>query len=572
MKSTDTPNMIRLSFKNRVLATIALATFTCTMAAIVIASRQIQSDGEKALVDKSRAVLSRLEVGRKYIAEMGMLEDVINDAVRKHPDGKLPTEAKRKIFRNVPIVGAFSIGKEGAEKENYEFRVSDTSPRKKEHLANGAESTLLGRFKADPKLEELTEIAEDGMSIRVHRPVRLSQEQGCLTCHGSPSKSPWGNGRDILGFEMENMKDGDIKGMFTIVSSLAPVRAEVRATTGKLVLFGLLFTVISLAMGFMIIRGPVNQLDTLTQDLDSAATELSSAADQIAQVSQTLSINAAQSAKAIESTASAIEQVAGTAATNSDSAKQAAKIAEANRERAMTGEQEIRQLITSMSDIATSSRKIEEITTVIDDIAFQTNLLSLNAAVEAARAGEQGKGFGVVAEAVRNLAQRSAAAAKDIENLIRESVEKIDQGKDMADRSSEVLKKIVESAQRSSTISSEIANLSSDQATGIQHVGEAMNEVDSTTQKNAASSEETSASAEEISSQAAVLKDLVGDLVAMLDGRERNRGEQRWGERERSRAKQRSFGVKRSTNKLKAVAETDFGMGDEGDHSDQKAA
>jgi len=564
--------MIRLSFKNRVLATIALATFTCTTAAIVIASRQIQSDGEKALVDKSRAVLSRLEVGRKYIAEMGMLEDVINDAVRKHPDGKLPTEAKRKIFRNVPIVGAFSIGKEGAEKENYEFRVSDTSPRKKEHLANGAESTLLGRFKADPKLEELTEIAEDGMSIRVHRPVRLSQEQGCLTCHGSPSKSPWGNGRDILGFEMENMKDGDIKGMFTIVSSLAPVRAEVRATTGKLVLFGLLFTVISLAMGFMIIRGPVNQLDTLTQDLDSAATELSSAADQIAQVSQTLSINAAQSAKAIESTASAIEQVAGTAATNSDSAKQAAKIAEANRERAMTGEQEIRQLITSMSDIATSSRKIEEITTVIDDIAFQTNLLSLNAAVEAARAGEQGKGFGVVAEAVRNLAQRSAAAAKDIENLSRESVEKIDQGKDMADRSSEVLKKIVESAQRSSTISSEIANLSSDQATGIQHVGEAMNEVDSTTQKNAASSEETSASAEEISSQAAVLKDLVGDLVAMLDGRERNRGEQRWGERERSRAKQRSFGVKRSTNKLKAVAETDFGMGDEVDHSDQKAA
>ncbi len=564
--------MIRLSFKNRVLTTIGLATFTCTTAAIVIASRQIQSDGEKALVDKSRAVLSRLEVGRKYIAEMGMLEDVINDAVKKHPDGKLPLEAKKKIFRNVPIVGAFSIGKEGAEKENYEFRVSDTSPRKKEHMASGAESALLARFKADPKLEELTELAEDGMSIRVHRPVRLAQEQGCLTCHGSPSKSPWGNGRDILGFEMENMKDGDIKGMFTIVSSLAPVRAEVRATTGKLVLFGLLFTAISLAMGFMIIRGPVNQLDALTQDLDSAATELSSAADQIAQVSQTLSINAAQSAKAIESTASAIEQVAGTASTNSDSAKQAAKIAEASREQAMTGEQEIRQLIASMGDIATSSRKIEEITTVIDDIAFQTNLLSLNAAVEAARAGEQGKGFGVVAEAVRNLAQRSAAAAKDIENRIRESVEKIDQGKDMADRSGEVLKKIVESAQRSSSISSEIANLSSDQATGIQHVGEAMNEVDSTTQKNAASSEETSASAEEISSQAAVLKDLVGDLVAMLDGRERNRGDQRWGERERSRAKLRTFGVSRPTAKLKAVPESDFGMGDDADHSDQKAA
>jgi methyl-accepting chemotaxis protein len=529
--------MIRLSFKSRVLATIALATFTCTSAAIVIASRQVQSDGEKALVDKSRAILSRLEVGRKYVAEMGMLEGVIADTVRRFPDGKVPQADKQRIFRNVPIVGAFSIGREGADKENYVFRVSDVSPRKKDHMASPAESALIAKFKADPKLEEWQEFSPDGKNILVHRPVRLSQEQGCLTCHGSPSKSPWGNGRDILGFEMENMKDGDIKGMFTIISSLGPIHNEVRATTGKLIGFGMFFTLLSMGLGFLIIRGPVNQLDTLTQDLDAAATELSSAADQIAQVSQTLSINAAQSAKAIESTAAAIEQVAGTAATNSDSAKQAAKLAEASREEAATGEREIRQLITSMSDIATSSRKIEEITTVIDDIAFQTNLLSLNAAVEAARAGEQGKGFGVVAEAVRNLAQRSAAAAKDIENLIRESVEKIDQGKQMADRSGEVLKRIVESAHRSSTISGEIANLSADQANGIQHVGEAMNEVDSTTQKNAASSEETSASAEEISSQAAVLKDLVGDLVSMLEGQERAQGGQRWGERDRMRSR-----------------------------------
>ena len=143
--------MIRLSFKNRVLTTIALATFTCTSAAIVIAARQVQSDGEKALVEKSRAVLSRLEVGRKYIAEMGMLEGVIADTVKRFPDGKVPLEEKQKIFRNVPIVGAFAIGRDGAEKENYEFRVSDVNPRKKEHMATPAESAILAKFKADPK-------------------------------------------------------------------------------------------------------------------------------------------------------------------------------------------------------------------------------------------------------------------------------------------------------------------------------------------------------------------------------------------------------------------------------------
>jgi methyl-accepting chemotaxis protein len=352
------------------------------------------------------------------------------------------------------------------------------------------------------------------------------------------------------------------------------VNEQVQAAIGKLIVFGLLFTLLALALGYFMVRGPVNHLDELSQDLDSAATELASAADQIAQVSQSLSINAAQSAKAIESTASAIEEVAATASSNSESAKQAAKLAEASRQEAMTGEQEIRQLISSMSEIAISSRKIEEITTVIDDIAFQTNLLSLNAAVEAARAGEQGKGFGVVAEAVRNLAQRSAAAAKDIENLIRESGEKIDQGKEMADRGGDVLKRIVESAQRSSTISGEIANLSSDQATGIQHVGEAMNEVDSTTQKNAASSEETSASAEEISSQAAVLKDRVGDLVAMLEGQERAKGGARWGERERShgaRLHKPVSGKKLSGTKSR-IPDPDMGMGDGLDHEDQRAA
>ncbi len=541
--------MIRVNFRNRVLVTIALSCFICTAAAVFVSSRTIRKEGEVALEEKSRAILSRLEVGAQYIAQMGGLDGVVQETLRKHPDGVLPIEQKERVLKNVPIFAAMELGRINAERENYQFRISSTNPRKKENMASAEERAILDKFQADDRLQEFTQVSADGKSIHVHRPVRLKSEQGCMTCHGHPKTSPWGNGKDILGYDMENMKDGDMKGMFTIISSLEPVQAKVQAATGSLVLWGAGFTLLALGVGFFVIRKPVGQLTDIVKNLDAASTELSSAADQISQVSQTLSVNATESAKSIESTASAVEEISSTATRNSDSAKQAAVIAQGSRQEAEVGEREIKQLIESMNDISKSSRKIEEIISVIDDIAFQTNLLALNAAVEAARAGEQGKGFGVVAEAVRNLAQRSATAAKDIEGLIKESVSRVDQGKEIADRSGAVLKRIVESANRSSVISGEIASLSEEQANGIDHVGKAMQEIDSTTQRNAASSEETSASAEEISSQAVMLKELVGDLVQMLEGGEVGEGQSFKGRRGGGRTLARDSFRPTSTNR-----------------------
>ena len=171
-----------------------------------------------------------------------------------------------------------------------------------------------------------------------------------------------------------------------------------------------------------------------------------------------------------------------------------------------------------MSVMAKSSQKIEEIINVIDDIAFQTNLLALNAAVEAARAGEQGKGFAVVADAVRNLAQRSAAAAKDINVLIKENVVSTEEGVSIADTSGTVLKEIVNSVKKVADLNSEISAASQEQANGIEQISKAMNHLDQAIQTNASSSEEVASSAEEMSSQSVSLKEMVNSLRQFVNG------------------------------------------------------
>ncbi|MEN0058404.1 MAG: methyl-accepting chemotaxis protein, partial [Bdellovibrio sp.] len=232
-----------------------------------------------------------------------------------------------------------------------------------------------------------------------------------------------------------------------------------------------------------------------------------------------LSSASTQSAASLEETVASLEEVTSMVKRNADAAHSAATLSQDSRTAAAMGEREMEELLNSMHGIHDSSRKIEEIISVIDDIAFQTNLLALNAAVEAARAGEQGKGFAVVAEAVRGLAQRSAVAAKDISNLIGESVEMVSKGVHLSEKNGETLKKISESVKKVADLNKEISDASSEQLTGINQISQAMNQLDQTSQNNAASSEQIASSAEDLAGQTKEIQENVHFLRQEMIGR-----------------------------------------------------
>jgi len=236
---------------------------------------------------------------------------------------------------------------------------------------------------------------------------------------------------------------------------------------------------------------------------------IANGAKEISAGNTNLSQRTEEQASSLEETASSMEEMTGTVKQNADSASQAKQLADANRQRAANGAEVVHRTVQAMSEINDSSTRIADIIGTIDGIAFQTNLLALNAAVEAARAGEQGRGFAVVASEVRSLAQRSAEAAKEIKNLIEDSVGKVKIGTQLVDESGRTLEEIIEGTQKVADIIAEIAAASFEQASGIDQVNNAVTQMDTMTQDNAALVEEAAAASRSMEEQAMVLMDQV---------------------------------------------------------------
>ena len=250
----------------------------------------------------------------------------------------------------------------------------------------------------------------------------------------------------------------------------------------------------------------VNTVGTVRQ----GAEEIYRGTSEISAGNTDLSSRTEEQAAAIEQTAASMEELTATVKQNADNAHHASKLAEDASGKASRGGQMVSGVVKTMSNISTSSKKISEITAVINSIAFQTNILALNAAVEAARAGEQGRGFAVVASEVRTLASRSANAAKEIEGLINESVTLIDQGSGEVVAAGNTMNDIVEAVKRVTDIMLEIAAASDEQSRGIVQVSQAISEMDKVTQQNASLVEEASAAAASLEEQGARLTEAVG--------------------------------------------------------------
>jgi methyl-accepting chemotaxis protein len=251
-----------------------------------------------------------------------------------------------------------------------------------------------------------------------------------------------------------------------------------------------------------------NMADVL-RTISTAAAEVGTGAEEISRGNADLSQRTEEQASSLEETASSMEEMTSAVKSNADNAAQASQLALAARDQADRGSAVVQSAVVAMNEINASSRRIADIIGVIDDIAFQTNLLALNAAVEAARAGEQGRGFAVVASEVRNLASRSAAAAKEIKGLIQDSVSKVDDGTKLVGASGKVLQEILAGVKKVTDVVAEIAASSQEQASGIEQVNKAVMSMDEVTQQNAALVEEASAAAQALSGQAASLAQLM---------------------------------------------------------------
>jgi X-X-X-Leu-X-X-Gly heptad repeat protein len=257
----------------------------------------------------------------------------------------------------------------------------------------------------------------------------------------------------------------------------------------------------------------------IVKNLDEGAKQVASGAEQLSTASQSLASGASESASKLEETNSALEEVGAMSRQNAGNAQKASELMLETRQSVSKGSEAVAGTVQSMQAMSESADRVSRIIKTIEEIAFQTNLLALNAAVEAARAGEHGRGFAVVAEEVRNLASRSASAAKETASLLEANAERVAEGEKISRAAGVALEDIVVNAQKATQLVQEIAVACNEQSKGIQEISVATGQLDKVTQNNAANAEESSSVSEELSSQAFMLRESVVELAGVLQGR-----------------------------------------------------
>lgn len=312
-----------------------------------------------------------------------------------------------------------------------------------------------------------------------------------------------------------------------IAEAEAEIVQEINETKNKyliaMLLISITVTIALLAFVMWLMgREVINPLNRIASTLHEGANQVASASVQLSSSSQQLAEGSAEQSASLQETSSTLEESASMVKQNSDNTKQAALLSDRAKEAADKGNQEMQEMAESMNEIKKSSDQIAKIIKVIDEIAFQTNILALNAAVEAARAGEAGMGFAVVAEEVRNLAQRSAQAAKDTAGIIEDNIELSDNGVNVSKKIQETLGEITSQAKKMSELMAEIAASSQEQSEGISQINKAIVQMETVVQQNASNSEESATASEELSAQARNLKEIAQQLMIVINGTRKN--------------------------------------------------
>lgn len=319
-----------------------------------------------------------------------------------------------------------------------------------------------------------------------------------------------------IGTELNSAIDAIIDEGFSTIIEIANESSNSLNQASWMMIIGVIAgLIISILIAFFLIRSIVKVVVDSVKSLSEGTAQVVSASEQISSASVSLAEGASSQASSVEEVSATIEQATASNNQNADNSREANLLAQHSNDAARQGNQQVADLMVAMEKITDSSQKIAKIIKTIDEIAFQTNLLALNAAVEAARAGEHGLGFAVVAEEVKNLAERSAGAAKEITGIIEASIDQVKMGTEVANRTKASFAEILLGVKKTSDLIGEIAISAKEQAEGMNQIATAMGSVDQITQQNASASEETAAAAEELNAQALSMLESVAEIAAL---------------------------------------------------------